>query len=306
MNIVADINELLIDTDCVIIPGLGGFVANYQSAMVSGNAHVQFMPPSKQLLFNTKLIQNDGLLVSKLSRKQNISYKVADEEIAKFVYEIKKQLHTGGSFSFEGIGILLLTANNVLSFQPTVAINLYADSFGLSSFMFPQLQYGIRAKQHVSFNPTSIKRTVVVKKSIKRIAVVVPMLLLLAILPTVYLKNVQQSSFSFFSSSKIENNKVISSAVLRSKTKRNKILPVIVPKVCYHIIIGCFRNERTAQTVSETFKAKGFKTSVLTLNNMYKVSLQAYNDSNEAYTALHSFQDANKQFADSWLLTLTQ
>src|ERR1035437_5835918 len=136
MNIVADINELLIDTDCVIIPGLGGFVANYQSAMVSGSAHVQFMPPSKQLLFNTKLIQNDGLLIAKISEKQNICYKLAEEEIADFVYIIKKQLHSVGSFTFEGIGLLLLNTNNVLSFKPIVDVNLYADSFGLSSFMF--------------------------------------------------------------------------------------------------------------------------------------------------------------------------
>jgi len=314
MNIAQYINELLIDTDCVIIPGLGGFVANYQSAMVSGNAHVSFMPPSKQLLFNVKLTQNDGLLVAKVSRSQNISYKHAEQYVVDFVYALKKQLHQEGSFSIEGIGVLLLNVNNILSFEPTVDINLNADSFGLSSFMFPQLNYGIRSKQHVAFKHALPKRNVVLTKTLKRIAVVVPLILLLAILPTVYLKNVQQSSILSLCDSNNEKASDVKQSVIVSKQQSKKsVVAVSVPVSInteqtekYHIIIGCFRNERTAQDLCESFKCKGFKTTVLVINNLYKVSLQSYNDIVEANTALHSLQDTNARFVDSWLLTVNK
>jgi len=303
MNISQYISELLIDNDCVIIPGFGGFVANYQSAMVSGNAHVSFIPPSKQLLFNVKLNQNDGLLVTKISTTQNIPYKQAEEQLDELVHSIKKQLHLSGSFAFNGIGLLHLNSNNSIEFQPTVDVNLFADSFGLSTFMFPQLNYGIRSKQHVSFKHSAPKRHIALTKTVKRIAVVVPMLLLLAVLPTIYLRNIQQSSFTFFNSPKTESVEVVKSAhtIVKPVSKSVEIVPIQTQS--YHIIIGCFRNAKTAQNLCETFKAKGFKSTVLQVNGMCKVSLQTFCDITDANNLLISFQDANSSFPDAWIMT---
>ena len=308
MNVAQYINELLIDNDCVIVPGLGGFVANIQSAMVSGNAHVSFMPPSKQLLFNVKLNHNDGLLVSHVSSKNQISFKKAEDLIMEFSHGVKKQLHSMGTFTFEGIGVLLLNSHNAIEFESTDA-SILADSFGLSSFMFPQLNYGIRAKQHVSFKTSSPKRKVVVKKIVQRTAVIVPMLLLLAILPTVYLRNIQESSMTFFKATKSEKV-VIAKPIVKEKTVA-VAKPSVVEKVeleavqspSYHIIIGCFKNIQTAQNLCDTYKAKGFKSTILTINGFYKVSLQSFNDMSDANNLLVSFQDANPQFADSWIMT---
>jgi hypothetical protein len=303
MNISQYISELLIDNDCVIIPGFGGFVANYQSAMVSGNAHVSFMPPSKQLLFNVKLNQNDGLLVTKISTTQNISYKQAEEQVEEIVHHIKKQLHLSGSFVFNGIGLLHLNSNNSIEFQPTVDVNLFADSFGLSTFMFPQLNYVIRSKQHVSFKHSSPKRHIALTKTVKRIAVVVPMLLLLAVLPTIYLRNIQQSSFTFLNSPKAESVEVVKSTHTVVKPISKSVEIVSMQTQSYHIIVGCFRNVKTAQNLCEMFKAKGFKSSVLQVNGMCKVSLQSFCDITAANNLLISFQDANSSFSDAWIMT---
>ena len=302
MNIAQYINELLIDNDCVIIPGFGGFVTNYQSAMVSGNAHVHFMPPSKLLSFNVKLNQNDGLLISKISTILQISYKQAEEQVADFVHNIKKQLHQTGSYPIEGIGIILLNANSSIAFEPTVDTNLFADSFGLSSFMFPQLNYGIRAKQHVSFRQSAPKRHIYVTKTLKRVAVAVPMILLLAILPTLYLRNFQESTLSFYKTAKTEK----ATEVIQNKTKVNHFAQKrelkIAQTTSYHIIIGCFRNCKKAQELTESCKTNGYKATVIPVNDLFKVSLQTYNDISEANDALISFQDANPQFADAWIM----
>ena len=53
--------ELLYDHDCVIIPGLGGFIANFEPARIIRKQHT-IMPPSKKIAFNGKLKNNDGLL----------------------------------------------------------------------------------------------------------------------------------------------------------------------------------------------------------------------------------------------------
>ena len=55
------IEVLLLENDCVIVPGLGGFVAHYTPAIqVEENV---FLPPTRTIGFNPQLKLNDGLLV---------------------------------------------------------------------------------------------------------------------------------------------------------------------------------------------------------------------------------------------------
>ena len=49
-NIDPIIKELLVLHDCVIFPGLGGFVAQYASSTISDD-NLTFNPPFKQILF---------------------------------------------------------------------------------------------------------------------------------------------------------------------------------------------------------------------------------------------------------------
>lgn len=58
--------ELLARQTCVIIPQLGGFVVNDCAAKVVDG---KFFPPRKELVFNPKLIHNDGDLAHALMRR---------------------------------------------------------------------------------------------------------------------------------------------------------------------------------------------------------------------------------------------
>ena len=49
------------DNDCVMLPGLGGFVCNPRSAWYDASKR-QMVPPSRDVLFNPRLTTNDGLL----------------------------------------------------------------------------------------------------------------------------------------------------------------------------------------------------------------------------------------------------
>ena len=49
------------DHDCVMLPGLGGFVCNPRSAWYD-EAQQQIVPPSRDVLFNPRLTTNDGLV----------------------------------------------------------------------------------------------------------------------------------------------------------------------------------------------------------------------------------------------------
>ena len=60
--------QLLRHLDCVIIPDFGGFVAQYKTASLDGVTG--YSPPSKQILFNINLKNNDGLLANKIARNK--------------------------------------------------------------------------------------------------------------------------------------------------------------------------------------------------------------------------------------------
>ena len=56
------IEVLLLDNDCVIVPGLGGFVTHHISAR-RVESESRFLPPYRTLGFSPKMVLNDGLLV---------------------------------------------------------------------------------------------------------------------------------------------------------------------------------------------------------------------------------------------------
>ena len=129
-NIDPIIKELLVLHDCVIFPGLGGFVAQYASSSISDD-NLTFKPPFKQILFNKNLTNNDGLLANSISKEWGISYEESVEKISSLLFKINNEIKTNKQFSFEGIGILY-EVNGILNFKQQ-SENLLMESFGLRS-----------------------------------------------------------------------------------------------------------------------------------------------------------------------------
>ena len=67
------IEILLLKSDCVIVPGLGGFVASHVAARYDAGDKM-FIPPLRTLGFNPKLSVNDSLLVQSYSDAYDMSY----------------------------------------------------------------------------------------------------------------------------------------------------------------------------------------------------------------------------------------
>lgn len=88
MTIFKDIVELLHNNDCVILPGFGAFVLKKKSASIIQN---KFIPPSKNVSFNSMLKENDGLLVKYISETRKTSYKKALNLVEKEVEAFNKK-----------------------------------------------------------------------------------------------------------------------------------------------------------------------------------------------------------------------
>ena len=78
------IEILLLENDCVIVPGLGGFVAHHVSARYDEQDGL-FLPPYRTLGFNAQLRMNDSLLVQSYVDAYELSYPEALAQIEKVI-----------------------------------------------------------------------------------------------------------------------------------------------------------------------------------------------------------------------------
>ena len=127
------IEILLLKSDCVIVPGLGGFVASHVNARYDEDDNM-FIPPLRTLGFNPKLTLNDSLLAQSYSEAYDISYPEACGRIDNEVNELKQYICNNGSYFLNGIGTLSMNGYGNYEFVPCEAGILTPGLYGLSSF----------------------------------------------------------------------------------------------------------------------------------------------------------------------------
>ena len=110
------ISDLLYVHDCVIVPLLGGFVANYETAKIHPTQHT-FTPPSKKIVFNVNLKNNDGLLANHISQQENTDYPQALKHIHNFVDRTTVQLKNGEKVVIADVGKLFLDVEHNIQFE---------------------------------------------------------------------------------------------------------------------------------------------------------------------------------------------
>lgn len=127
------IEILLLCNDCVIVPGLGGFMAHHVTARYDEEDNM-FFPPLRTLGFNPQLKLNDSLLAQSYIEAYDISYPEAIRRIEEEVNELKQHLYNEGSYELNDIGTLSLNDDGKYVFEPCEAGILTPDLYGLSSF----------------------------------------------------------------------------------------------------------------------------------------------------------------------------
>ena len=129
------LGNLLLRHNCVIVPSFGGFVAKQVSAKIDFESGKMF-PPSKSLLFNKQLINNDGLLISELAQANKWSYEQASATVEMKISDWHHALHLGQRIELDRIGYLFFDAEKNLCFEQDRFFNLLLESFGLGQVHF--------------------------------------------------------------------------------------------------------------------------------------------------------------------------
>lgn len=131
MEMVDLVADLLYKHNCVIVPGLGGFVSNYSGSEFKED-FLTLIPARKRIAFNEQLHENDGLLINHVARTFKISYSEAESQVQRFVEFVSERIHSHKSFEFRNVGTFYYTRENKVVFVPYEGLNMLAGSYGLS------------------------------------------------------------------------------------------------------------------------------------------------------------------------------
>lgn len=155
IELAKHIEVLLLENDCVIVPGLGGFIAHNRPAEFKKSANV-FCPPVRTIGFNPQLVMNDGLLVQSYMQAYNTDFPDATRKIEKIVSDIKEQLYRNGQAEIENVGTLYYTMNGVYGFEPFANTFFNPHLYGLGSFTMSPLHELSESKPAVALSDSVI------------------------------------------------------------------------------------------------------------------------------------------------------
>lgn len=228
------ISNLLYEHDCVIVPELGGFVANYAPAKIHPTQHT-FIPPSKKIVFNKNLKNNDGLLANHIANAEKTSYPEALKYIHLFTSAAHTQLKKGAKVSIEEVGTLYLDVERNIQFEPETT-NYLLDAFGLSQFQSPAIKSDTIGKRfEKEFKDRGAIPSEKKKINIKRyvaLAIAMPIIFGLIWVPlkTDLLKNINYSSLNPFGSKEKAKYEFIESTK-RNLPKVENVEPAALPNI---------------------------------------------------------------------------
>ncbi|MEM7102705.1 MAG: SPOR domain-containing protein [Bacteroidota bacterium] len=156
------ISELLFEHDCVIIPGLGGFIANYQEATVD-HGQGDIIPPSKSISFNADLQINDGLLINHITRKNHITYAEARNAVEEYTKKCKLTLENGEILALPSVGKLYKDIEDKLRFIPD-STNFLMDSFGLPKVQFYPILRAETTEEKIAIIENSVEKPIPIRE----------------------------------------------------------------------------------------------------------------------------------------------
>ena len=168
MNLISRHIEYLVRyNDCVIIPGWGALIAQYQPSILVDN---QLMPPTRNLAFNPSLTHDDGLLASSIVRQKGIGYDQAMKLISDEVNALRHQLEANGEVAISCIGIFTRNNESTMLFTPFSSIATTAQYYGLPKINVTSILSQARSEANEEDSKNSDTIYVPIRRSWTRIA----------------------------------------------------------------------------------------------------------------------------------------
>ncbi|MBR4572840.1 MAG: SPOR domain-containing protein [Prevotella sp.] len=326
MELSRHIEILLLDNDCVIVPGFGGFMAHYIPAEYVEEDKM-FYPPQRTLGFNPQLQLNDSLLAQAYVEAYDISYPEAVRQIAAEVEEVRQVMSVEGEYNFHGLGTLRYTSEEKYDFHPCAAGILTPTLYGLGSFEAiakvkntqsqpatireqNSLRYG--ASAYDNKEEEKEQKAIVVNMTVVRNVLMAAMLLLLFVFSSIPVgigsNDVQQCSLidTHVVSSLVKEQVDTQAIAMKPEVKKvSQQMVKIEPQQMdngYTIVLASKVSKAGADELVVKMTKLGFKSArVVEKGTMRRVVLGIYSSESDASNALRRYHKIGETFTDAWI-----
>jgi CCDC81-like prokaryotic HU domain 1/CCDC81-like prokaryotic HU domain 2 len=305
-KIYLHIEKLLAQHDYVIVPNLGGFVIQRQSAQCLKD---RVTPPSYTVAFNPLMQHTDGLLVIEIARAENITYRQANELLEKQITIFKQSLNTNQVVEFGKLGILLVDNDQNIIFNPTSNADFLPLNFGLNP-VFSTLKVRKPRAKTISFNTPSIQW-----QKIGAAAIIV--FGLLVVTPSANdTRSTNTASLTSFIQARRATQLAKDTVQLQDTISSNEVSehetssPSTITKSNieseskpFHVIVGSWSGEKSALKHCEILKSENFKdVHIVHPEKGYHIAIQSFSTKDEAIECMKTIRKSEKKFSAAWVL----
>lgn len=330
-KLVSHISSLLARHDCVIVPGVGAFLA-YEVAASYNSREKIFMPPYRTLGFNPQVTIDDALLLSQYISAGNMSYDDALLSMRRDIDALRSSLQKDGLLRFGTLGTFTMNIKGEIAFTP--------DSNGIDdpyNYAFEPLAIDTLEQCDNKNIVIPIKRRDFGKYVAAAAAIILTFLFVTPVSDNIY-KNDNRAAITDFASQEqismmqqlvapapeaIDEASAIEIAPVDFTTTnavtsapKETVEPVVeqpqVPKVIdehreeqiaaaqYYIIVASSPNAANAELAVKELNAKmGASYKVLDCCKRHRVAVDSFSSAADAQNALSQYQQT---FPDAWVL----
>ena len=286
------IEKLLAQYDYVVVPDLGGFVVQTESAVLLPD-HIT--PPYSTIGFNPLMHHADGLLAIEIARSEQISYRLAMEYISKMVGNLKSELNATRNIRFGNLGTFYYNEQGNLFFSPEVKAGFLPQNFALNNIYISQ-----RGINNLNTTP-KITISLPSTRIFKYASAAMVVLGLLVISPRVndmrQLHNANLASSVFY-------NSIQHPVVTKTITGKVNAAAIVIAKDSdkYHVIVASLPTKSSADKFCDELRTGDFKTAhVLVPAKTYRVAIQSFSDREKAIRYMENLRKTGKRFETAWV-----
>ena len=286
------IEKLLAQHDYVVVPNLGGFVVQTQSAVLLSD-HIT--PPLSTIGFNPLMHHADGLLAIEIARSEQISYRLAMEYIEKRVEILKSELNSAKFIQFGNLGAFYQNDNGDLIFAPEINVGFLPRNFELNNLYISPKGTKIqdeKSKITISFPSTRIFKYASVAMLVIGLFVVSPRV------------NDMRQQHNANLATSVFYNSTQPPVVTKTLTQKVSTLKTTIIKDTdnYHVIVASLPNQIAAEKFCKELRTGDFKTArVLVPAKTYRVAIQSFSDREKAIQYMENLRKTDKRFETAWV-----
>ena len=324
------IEHLLLEHDCVIVPSFGAFIASEHQARVSEAGDSTMLPPYRIVRFNQEVTGNDGLLASSYMHVYDANYPDACRQMELDICEMQRQLDVDGQVVLQGIGTLSKDLEGIVSFQSLEAGVLTPSLFGLSSLELRSVdeleaEHRLNVSLQQSSHPTILKsddkdkeknddKAVTIRIRRRWVEVAAAAVVAVFLFSLFYFSSVGTREGNSLPASFVSESSTYSEMATKSdnhydnqndndENNDTDVSTTSFSDSPFVVVLACKVDETFAGQYVDKIKKAGFPdVRMETNNNQLMVVYAGYDSWTQAANSLNQRKKTSKLFSQAWVL----